>query len=38
LTWVRAVGVLSEFLPRPELEIVGWQSRLPLHDLVHGNV
>lgn len=32
------LGYVSEFLPRPELEVQGWRSRLPLHELVHGNV
>jgi 5,6-dimethylbenzimidazole synthase len=32
------LGYVSEFLPRPELEIKGWRTRLPLHELVHGNV
>lgn len=32
------VGYVSEFLPRPELEIKGWRSRLPLHELVHRDV
>lgn len=31
------LGYVSEFLTRPELEIEGWRSRLPLHELVHGN-
>lgn len=29
------LGYVSEFLPRPELETVGWRSRLPLGDLAH---
>lgn len=28
------LGYVSEFLPRPELEAVGWLPRLPLEDLV----
>lgn len=32
------LGYVSAFLSRPELEVKGWRSRLPLHDLVHGNV
>jgi 5,6-dimethylbenzimidazole synthase len=32
------LGHVSEFLPRPELEIAGWRSRLPLEQLIHGNV
>ena len=32
------LGYVSEFLSRPELEAEGWRSRLPLHQLVHGNV
>jgi 5,6-dimethylbenzimidazole synthase len=32
------IGYVSEFLPSPELEAKGWRSRLPLEDLVHGNV
>jgi 5,6-dimethylbenzimidazole synthase len=32
------LGYVSEFPSRPELEIEGWRSRLPLHELVHGNV
>ncbi len=32
------LGYVSEFLARPELEAKGWRSRLPLHQLVHGNV
>jgi 5,6-dimethylbenzimidazole synthase len=32
------LGYVSEFLSRPELEAKGWRSRLPLHELVHGNV
>lgn len=31
------LGYVSEFLSRPELEVKGWRSRLPLHELVHGN-
>lgn len=31
------LGYVSEFLPSPELEAEGWRSRLPLHELVHGN-
>ncbi|MBX9399750.1 5,6-dimethylbenzimidazole synthase [Lysobacter sp. BMK333-48F3] len=31
------LGYVSEFLPRPELEAQGWRSRLPLHELIHGN-
>jgi 5,6-dimethylbenzimidazole synthase len=31
------LGYVSEFLPRPELEIAGWRARLPLEQLVHGN-
>ena len=32
------LGYVSQFLPFPELELQGWRSRLPLHELVHGNV
>ncbi len=32
------LGYVSEFLQRPELESEGWRSRLPLDELVHGNV
>ena len=32
------LGYVSEFLSRPELESEGWRSRLPLNELVHGNV
>ena len=32
------VGYVSEFLPTPELQAKGWRSRLPLEQLVHGNV
>jgi 5,6-dimethylbenzimidazole synthase len=31
------LGYVSEFLPRPELEMAGWRSRLPLEQLLHGN-
>jgi 5,6-dimethylbenzimidazole synthase len=31
------LGYVSEFLPKPELEIAGWRSRLPLEQLMHGN-
>lgn len=31
------LGYVSEFLPKPELEITGWRSRLPLEQLLHGN-
>lgn len=31
------LGYVSEFLPRPELEVKGWRSRLPLQKLVHGD-
>ncbi|MGN6321347.1 MAG: 5,6-dimethylbenzimidazole synthase [Dyella sp.] len=31
------LGYVSEFLPKPELEIAGWRSRLPLEQLIHGN-
>ena len=31
------LGYVSEFLPRPELEIAGWRSRLPLEQLLHAN-
>lgn len=31
------LGYVSEFLSRPELEVKGWRSRRPLHELVHGN-
>lgn len=31
------LGYVSEFLSQPELEAAGWRSRLPLHELVHGN-
>jgi len=31
------LGYVSEFLPRPELEIAGWRARLPLEQLLHGN-
>ena len=32
------LGFVSEFLSRPELEATGWRSRLPLQQLVHGDV
>jgi 5,6-dimethylbenzimidazole synthase len=32
------LGYVSGFLSRPELEVKGWRARLPLHELVHGNV
>jgi 5,6-dimethylbenzimidazole synthase len=32
------LGYVNEFLARPELESNGWRSRLPLHELVHGNL
>ena len=32
------MGYVSEFLDQPELEAAGWRSRLPLSDLVHGNL
>jgi 5,6-dimethylbenzimidazole synthase len=32
------LGYVSDFLAQPELEMEGWRSRLPLHELVHGNV
>ncbi|MCB2263641.1 MAG: 5,6-dimethylbenzimidazole synthase [Candidatus Thiosymbion ectosymbiont of Robbea hypermnestra] len=32
------IGYVNEFLARPELEVAGWRSRLPLHGLVHGNL
>jgi 5,6-dimethylbenzimidazole synthase len=32
------IGYVSEFLPSPELQAKGWRSRLPLEQLVHGNV
>jgi 5,6-dimethylbenzimidazole synthase len=28
------LGYVSEFLPRPQLETVGWQSRLPIAELI----
>lgn len=31
------LGYVSEFLPKPELEVAGWRSRLPLDQLLHGN-
>lgn len=31
------LGHVSEFLPKPELEIAGWRSRLPLEQLLHGD-
>ncbi|MBN7799077.1 5,6-dimethylbenzimidazole synthase [Parahaliea mediterranea] len=31
------LGYVSEFQPRPELELQGWRSRLPLTDLLHGD-
>lgn len=31
------LGHVSAFLPKPELEIAGWRSRLPLEQLLHGN-
>jgi 5,6-dimethylbenzimidazole synthase len=31
------LGYVSEFLPKPELEMAGWRSRLPLEQLLHGN-
>lgn len=32
------LGYVSEFLPMPELEAKGWRSRLPLEELLHGDV
>ena len=32
------LGYVSEFLSQPELEAEGWRSRLPLPDLLHGDV
>lgn len=32
------LGYVSEFLDRPELEAKGWRSRLPLQELLHGDV
>ncbi|GGA49028.1 5,6-dimethylbenzimidazole synthase [Dyella nitratireducens] len=32
------LGYVSEFLPRPELEMAGWRSRLPLEQLLHANM
>jgi len=32
------IGYVSEFLARPELEVAGWRSRIPLPELVHGNL
>ena len=29
------VGYVSEFMPEPELQRLGWQQRLPLSELVH---
>ena len=29
------IGYVSEFLPEPELQRLGWQQRLPLGELVH---
>ena len=31
------LGYVSEFLPKPELEMAGWRSRLPLQQLLHAN-
>ncbi|MBE1160186.1 5,6-dimethylbenzimidazole synthase [Dyella acidiphila] len=31
------LGYVSEFLPKPELEMAGWRSRLPLQQLLHSN-
>lgn len=31
------MGYVNEFLTRPELEMKGWRSRIPLEKLVHGN-
>ncbi|NJN46178.1 MAG: 5,6-dimethylbenzimidazole synthase [Candidatus Competibacteraceae bacterium] len=31
------LGYVSVFLSRPELEVKGWRSRLPLQELVHSN-
>ena len=31
------LGYVSEFLPKPELEIAGWRERLPLEQLLHAN-
>src|SRR5207249_2774221 len=28
------IGYVSDFLQKPELESIGWRSRLPLEDLV----
>lgn len=32
------LGYVSEFLPKPELEMAGWRSRLPLEQLLHANM
>lgn len=32
------LGYVNEFLDQPELETRGWRSRLPLNELVHGNL
>tara|TARA_R100000322_G_scaffold157874_1_gene118043 strand:+ start:3018 stop:3398 length:381 start_codon:yes stop_codon:yes gene_type:complete len=32
------MGYVSEFLEQPELQIKGWRSRLPLEELIHGNI
>lgn len=32
------LGYVSEFLPRPELELAGWRQRLPLQGLIHADV
>jgi 5,6-dimethylbenzimidazole synthase len=31
------LGYVSEFLPKPELEMAGWRSRIPLEQLLHAN-
>jgi len=32
------LGYVSEFADQPELETRGWRSRLPLNELMHGNL
>ena len=29
------LGYVSEFLPQPELQTLGWRQRLPLESLIH---
>jgi len=31
------LGLVTEFLPAPELQLAGWRERVPLQDLLHHN-